>query len=333
MKAWDPFLDYYSGGGRTSKFMHNLSLVCKRYRESSSVCSDREIKIKAWQVMELEESRNNLLQENQRLTESMFGLQSQIQTLEKSTAATHTSTVMTLHDSGSEDMNAQMDALRQLVEKLVAENAELVDKVNQLYIELDRLGVTSDPSSAVGSDPTVGTAETIGITLPMSEFSEKTSESGERMGSSIGILVKEDDRKGGDNVNAKDTTFVADSMSESSKGTSLSGKRMESPEDNVIIAEGQDSQYNYAKESIDIPISAETFDSEEIVQIPLDENEAGGVPELQAIHDDAKIDVPLTHAPLIGAPFRLISFVASYVSGADLVNKSSVNSGRVNSHN
>lgn len=30
-------------------------------------------------------------------------------------------------------------------------------------------------------------------------------------------------------------------------------------------------------------------------------------------------EVPFTDAPLIGAPFRLISFIAKYVSGADLV--------------
>ncbi|KAK1321205.1 hypothetical protein QJS10_CPA03g00051 [Acorus calamus] len=39
-------------------------------------------------------------------------------------------------------------------------------------------------------------------------------------------------------------------------------------------------------------------------------------------------NIPLSDAPLIGAPFRLISFFARYVSGADLVNKSHPNSGR-----
>lgn len=32
-------------------------------------------------------------------------------------------------------------------------------------------------------------------------------------------------------------------------------------------------------------------------------------------------EVPFTDAPLIGAPFRLISFMAKYVSGADLVKR------------
>ncbi|URD79754.1 hypothetical protein MUK42_19173 [Musa troglodytarum] len=37
--------------------------------------------------------------------------------------------------------------------------------------------------------------------------------------------------------------------------------------------------------------------------------------------------VPLSDAPLIGAPFRLISFMAKYVSGADLVERNSSRSG------
>ncbi|CAI9097161.1 OLC1v1033518C2 [Oldenlandia corymbosa var. corymbosa] len=62
--------------------------------------------------------------------------------------------------------------------------------------------------------------------------------------------------------------------------------------------------------------------SDEIVQIPLDEIKREsitdhGVPDV----DVEKDEVSLTEAPLIGAPFRLISFVARYVSGADLVQK------------
>ncbi|XP_076883562.1 uncharacterized protein LOC143532382 isoform X2 [Bidens hawaiensis] len=57
-----------------------------------------------------------------------------------------------------------------------------------------------------------------------------------------------------------------------------------------------------------------SMESVEIVQVSLNENDAmsaTSVPE----------PVPLTDAPLIGAPFRLISFMARYVSGADLVQK------------
>lgn len=43
-----------------------------------------EIKNKAWQVAELEESKNNLLLENQQLRENVSGLHSTVQNLESS---------------------------------------------------------------------------------------------------------------------------------------------------------------------------------------------------------------------------------------------------------
>jgi chaperonin cofactor prefoldin len=43
-----------------------------------------EIKNKAWQVAELDESKNNLLLENQQLRENISGLHSTIQNLENS---------------------------------------------------------------------------------------------------------------------------------------------------------------------------------------------------------------------------------------------------------
>lgn len=70
--------------------------------------------------------------------------------------------------------------------------------------------------------------------------------------------------------------------------------------------------------------SSEGIDSDEIVQIPLDENERL-LTDLEAGNNVAeKTEVPISHAPLIGAPFRIISFVTKYVSGADLVKSNSV---------
>lgn len=63
-----------------------------------------------------------------------------------------------------------------------------------------------------------------------------------------------------------------------------------------------------------------SMESGEIVQISLDENDATSTEKAKAGGDSDS--VPLTDAPLIGAPFRFISLVARYVSGADLVEKS-----------
>ena len=89
------------------------------------------------------------------------------------------------------------------------------------------------------------------------------------------------------------------------------------------MSESSESALDLKSESLDadppaavLPQSSEP-DAEEIVQIPLDDNE---VPDVEMQAED-KSGVPLTDAPLIGAPLRLISFVAKYVSGADLVNK------------
>lgn len=67
--------------------------------------------------------------------------------------------------------------------------------------------------------------------------------------------------------------------------------------------------------------SSEIIESEEIIQISLDENITQGLELLAQESDDDNGGIPLSDAPLVGAPFRFISFVAKYVSGADLVNK------------
>lgn len=71
--------------------------------------------------------------------------------------------------------------------------------------------------------------------------------------------------------------------------------------------------------------SADATVSGEIVQISLDENESQDL-EAQVSANAGGESVPLADAPLIGAPYRLISFVAKFVSGADLVDKGSSNS-------
>ncbi|KAH0454131.1 hypothetical protein IEQ34_016055 [Dendrobium chrysotoxum] len=59
--------------------------------------------------------------------------------------------------------------------------------------------------------------------------------------------------------------------------------------------------------------------SEDVISVPLDDI----IQELQVtpVKSEAEPVVPLSDAPLIGAPFRLISFVARFVSGADLVDQ------------
>ncbi|KAG5550787.1 hypothetical protein RHGRI_015672 [Rhododendron griersonianum] len=290
--------------GEISKLIEetaSLSLKGVSFEEKIKQLERERVSSVQKEVMELEESRNSLLQENLRLTEIISGMQSQIQSLEKSIVSSCALPVALMDASESEDVNSQMEAASQLVEKLVAENEELVEKVNELCVELDLQGVTAELSLAVGS---------------VSEFGETTAASGDRIDSEKHIPITEE-RNGEDDANAKDIAHVADSMSELSEKTSLSGKRIKSQEN----VSGQNGEYIHTNGASVIQNSPpDTIDSEEIVQIPLDEKEIGD-PQLPPTHHDEKTDVPLTDAPLIGAPFRFISFMARYVSGADLVNK------------
>ncbi|CAL4930836.1 unnamed protein product [Urochloa decumbens] len=73
-----------------------------------------------------------------------------------------------------------------------------------------------------------------------------------------------------------------------------------------------------------VDVNERQFDgptSEETVPVPLDDIQIHEDDPRQPGADDAIDEVPFSDAPIIGAPFRLISFVARYVSGADLVNQ------------
>jgi hypothetical protein len=59
--------------------------------------------------------------------------------------------------------------------------------------------------------------------------------------------------------------------------------------------------------------------SEEIMPVPLDDIQIHEDDVQQSVGDDEAAEVPFSDAPIIGAPFRMISFVATYVSGDDLV--------------
>nr|XP_034912290.1 uncharacterized protein PFB0145c-like isoform X3 [Populus alba] len=210
------------------------------------------------QVVELEYSRNSLVKENQQLKESVSDLKLQLQNVEtqQSISSANTSE-LGKNDAEKEDLNSQIEAACALVDKLITENAELVEKVNELYIKLDqqKTAATASLSSSAGSDVILRSSELANGTPPMSESSESA-------------------------LDLKSESLDADPPAAA------------------------------------LPQSSEP-DAEEIVQIPLDDNE---VPDVEMQAED-KSGVPLTDAPLIGAPFRLISFVAKYVSGADLVNK------------
>ncbi|KAK9124787.1 hypothetical protein Sjap_014389 [Stephania japonica] len=188
-----------------------------------------------------------------------------------------------------EDFKAQLEVAGMLVEKLI------VEKVKELCIELNRRSKVLDRSSTAVPDDSVAL---ISQTMPngsngdrVSEFQEKMSRSGETLEYQSAFQTKNENFNVG---HANNETITLEGIP------------------------NEESVRSY-----------EAGDREEIVQIPLDENEIEEVEALAGETDEAKEGATLSDAPLTGAPFRLISFVARYVSGADLVDdKKPLNSSR-----
>ncbi|KAI9074920.1 hypothetical protein K1719_043149 [Acacia pycnantha] len=250
----------------------------KSTKETVSYLNDDISRLKL-QVAELEECRNILLLENQQLKENLSGLQTKIWNLENSGSSFSLNASAKDYASENLDLKFQIEAAQMLVEKLVAENAELVEKVNELYVERDQPRAAVELSGASGTDGLDESAKpnTVAIAVPESEGN----------------------------------IYMSDRELDSSGEAAVEGN---SDTVNVGDVGGVISSSSLASE-----------DPGEIVQIPLDDNDVRS-PELQAAQNvEPDDELPLTDAPLIGAPFRLISFVAKYVTGADLVNQNSAN--------
>lgn len=124
-------------------------------------------------------------------------------------------------------------------------------------------------------------------------------------------------------IGTAETASVSYQGSEANAYVPKSGSELNSIEIVPVKEErnGLHSSYNHRTDVVTEPLIFE--EAAEIVQIPLDESEVQDI-EMQVAENDENAAVPISDAPLIGAPFRLISFVSRYVIGADLVNKNSL---------
>ncbi|CAH9134729.1 unnamed protein product [Cuscuta epithymum] len=225
-------------------------------------------------------------------------------------------------------LQAQVNELEELRRSSVLENQVLKETATTLQSQvhdLEKSATFSYPSTAKNLD-TSGNADA---------DSEKGS--GNAM---VGNLVPEN-MEHGDKVNElcvelqqRDST-MQDSSSSSSvpitgnsesayKNTNSSARESEPKSETAEVNEITSTEVTpvtIPTEDNAMGLDSSEIESSEIVQIPLDEDVS--TTELEIISADQKIEVPLSDAPLIGAPFRLFSFVARYVSGADLVDKNS----------
>ncbi|KAL0555746.1 hypothetical protein IC582_009703 [Cucumis melo] len=226
------------------------------------------------QVVELEEQRCDLLHENKELTEKVADYQSKLLNLERKISSTY------IHSSDrvtKEILNSQVDAARILVDRLITENAELIGKVNELFVELQRVTKT-ELSSGVEPDQMA------------KEATDTTT------------------------FNDPEPPLILNSVTCGKSSDALNSVPIHSHSIGGDFVD-LDSDYLASKSSMRMATG-------EIEQIPLPQfDDRNRNRELPATEIDEK-DVLLSDAPLIGAPYRLISFMAKYVSGADLVGKS-----------
>ncbi|KAG5585612.1 hypothetical protein H5410_046046 [Solanum commersonii] len=204
------------------------------------------------------------------------------------------------------DLNSEVVATQALVDKLIDENAELVEKVKNLYVELERRGPPMEVSSYLGADVITTSSEAACIAIESALGSHKIPGA----------------------VHEHEVDHTTEPKSQPSEAVLQSSERLQSLKDTIDKAVSDDE--HVSKIDSRIAVNSSEIESDEIVQIPLDENEVQSADlEVTSVDQDQyEEEVPLTNAPLIGAPFRLISFFARYVSGADLVNKNSATSNR-----
>ncbi|XP_010529279.1 PREDICTED: rho-associated protein kinase 2 [Tarenaya hassleriana] len=248
-------------------------LVMERSSKETISSLNDEITRLREQVLDLEESRSNLLVQNNSLMGTVTNLQDQIQNYERNVPLANTQDELKKNAS-EEELNSQIEAACTLVEKLITENAELVEKVNELCIKLNQQRTLHRVSSSDGSD-----------SLPVATETTKVRE---------------------DRFSASSTQGSLPVKPECLEEIPIHDEAIHSR------SNGDNTQVEPAMVNTKSPLD----ETEETV--PVSMNPEGDVDvEAQVVEQEEPL--PITDAPLIGAPFRLVSFVARYVSGADLV--------------
>ena len=206
-----------------------------------------------------------------------------------------------------------------------------VPQVNGLCIEVDRLRVAAGFSSGIGLDKKIGTLQNSYAADHMSEPTDNSSALGERIESMEAVSIHDQKSLEAIPMHYESSQEAVPNHDHDHDHDQISLGAVPINDMNFLDAVPVNAERMISADSEDtertavIPNTSETDDCEEIVKILLDENEARELELQAAVENDRNTTVPITDAPLIGAPFRFISFVAKYVSGADLVGKNSAN--------
>lgn len=183
--------------------------------------------------------------------------------------------------------------------------------------ERDLPGTMTELSSAGCSDPVASTIKPA-HNEHSSVISDPTNRTGERVLSipAAEYLAPKPDPTAGTPPN-----LAGEVVDDASGEHQPLLKEKATPVENGEVSQEELSKHSKHNDTPPTPDTEITV-STEIEQIPSEESEASGTNlSVEDSSSDETALVPISDAPLIGAPFRFISFMARYVSGADLVSQ------------
>ncbi|PKU81528.1 hypothetical protein MA16_Dca007635 [Dendrobium catenatum] len=200
-------------------------------------------------------------------------------------------------DDANERLHLQVMELKDSRDKLAQENKQLTDSISTLESRIQHLEMVA--SFNVSSKASEIHVEPVQLSGPTENpTSEKTNKHSSTMKSSTSTASEY-------NKSLLESNEKIETFTKNNERCSVNGI-----EDLSSMEQLQQIQLLGLNDS---------RVSEDVISVPLDDI----IQELQATPEKSEAEpvVPFSDAPLIGAPFRLISFVARFVSGADLVDQ------------
>lgn len=261
------------------------------------------------EVEEMKSSLETLSLENQKLTAQTVAVQTRMQQLEKNSTA-HSQLEQDIAIAATpevskewlgrgsakdpvaeaariaEDSRMQKEAAAAIVEKLVIENTELMEKVNQLSTIVDQLNKKC--SSLAESKARL--QETAQDATALSPLTFKENSLSTKLSNGVGV------------TNDPSVSIVNNDVTSYTESEIV--EIMES-KDHVTVEDGENG----------LSVSDSIGTVEEVKQITFNSVRE---PVDMAFQKTSEIR-PFSDAPVMGAPIRLVSFLTKYVTGADLV--------------
>ncbi|RRT55831.1 hypothetical protein B296_00034811 [Ensete ventricosum] len=245
------------------------------------------------QVNELQGSKKIFFEENQQLMEKVTGLEQKIQIIERATSH----------------------------ENLAAKMTKIWNTLNSILLQLhedDFSAQQTEASSALFGDQTFGStelSEKVTSEMPVNEpYTVPEKHGGYPSGTDLNNVEMLD--------RASSPSHYVSEFKEKIKDLGETVQPSVELQENFGANNGINDMDSETVDQPGTPPSDEPSTSEPAT-VPFDEIQIHKEDFTGVKNNEIAEAIPLSDAPLIGAPFRLISFMAKYVSGADLVKQNS----------